>query len=398
MQSSELKSLLDQYIAGTLSEEDFKRLWETLKEKENEGIWLDAIEAAIVSNSQPVISNQSKAAEALENIKAKIYEQETRRRSLRARVVHLYENNKSAFRYAAAILVIISTSLFLQRSSETKKVQTETVVVSPSSDDVKPGGDKAVLTLADGTRIVLDNAGHGTIAKQGGMQVIKLANGQIQYKSLSSEAATAHHVSYNTMSTPRGGQYQLILPDGSRVWLNAESSITYPTAFSLKERKVNITGEVYFEVAKDKKKPFRVVAGDTEVEVLGTHFNVKAYPDDGPIKTSLLEGSVKINADVLKPGEAYVSGRIIPTNTEQDVAWKNGVFNFNNQRLSQVMLQLARWYDLEVVYPDSVPRKEYGGEIGRNLSLRQVLKGLEESGLRFEVVGKKVIVTTANTE
>jgi ferric-dicitrate binding protein FerR (iron transport regulator) len=258
--------------------------------------------------------------------------------------------------------------------------------------DVEPGGQKAVLTLSDGSTIVLDNAGNGQIAQQGQTQVIKLGNGEIQYKS-GNQKTGAREVVFNTMSTPRGGQYQLVLPDGSKVWLNSESSITYPVMFSHQERKVKITGEAYFEVAKDKTKPFRVETGDMKVEVLGTHFNVKAYADEGPTKTSLLEGSVKVDMQVLKPGQAFINGRIVPTNVEQDVAWKNGIFNFNNENLTQVMKQLARWYDLDIVYPDGVPQKEYGGEIGRNLKLNQVLKGLENSGVHFELNGKRVTVT-----
>jgi ferric-dicitrate binding protein FerR (iron transport regulator) len=195
------------------------------------------------------------------------------------------------------------------------------------------------------------------------------------------------------MSTPRGGQYQLSLPDGSKVWLNSESSITYPVVFAAQERKVKITGEAYFEVAKDKTKPFRVETNDMQVEVLGTHFNVKAYADEGPTKTSLLEGSVKIDKQILKPGQAFTNGRIVPTDVDQDVAWKNGIFNFNNQNLSQVMKELARWYDLEIAYPDGIPQKEYGGEIGRNLKLNQVLKGLGNSGVHFELNGRRVTVT-----
>ena len=203
-------------------------------------------------------------------------------------------------------------------------------------------------------------------------------------------------ISYNKMSTPRGGQYQLTLPDGSVIWLNAESSITYPTVFSGNERKVSITGEVYFEVVKDKSKPFKVIAGDQQIEVLGTHFNINAYKDEDHVKTSLLEGSVKVNQQILKPGEAFQNGKVNATNVAQDIAWKNGIFNFNNQSLAQVMRQLARWYNLEVVYPEGVPRKEYGGEMGRNLTLSQVLKGLENSGIYFELEGRKLLVKSKN--
>jgi ferric-dicitrate binding protein FerR (iron transport regulator) len=145
-------------------------------------------------------------------------------------------------------------------------------------------------------------------------------------------------------------------------------------------------------VAKDRSRPFRVLAEDTYIEVLGTHFNVNAYKDGGPVRTTLLEGSVKINNSLMKPGEAYADGKVFPTNVQQAVAWKNGVFNFNDQNLSQIMPQLARWYDVEVAFPDGIPEKQYGGEIGRDLNLLQVLKGLENSGIHFELQGRRLLV------
>lgn len=395
MSSSALKSLLEQYLTGTLSEEDFKRLWLTLKDRESEADWLSAIEEAIRIKTQTGLSDPHKAEEALAKIKARIYEEENRVQHS-PRIVRLYTDNKRIFAYAAAVIVvIISTVVYLQYYPD-NNIQSQTADIIQPQHDVEPGGEKAVLTLADGSTIVLDNATDGKIAQQGHMQVIKLPDGKIQYKAVNS--GDNEEVSFNTMSTPRGGQYQLILPDDSKVWLNAESSITYPTAFVGNERRVKIIGEVFFEVAKDKTKPFRVQTGDMEVEVLGTQFNIKAYPDEGPTKTSLLEGSVKIDRQVLKPGEAFMNGHIVPTDIDQDVAWKNGIFNFNNQNLAQVMMQLARWYDLELVYPAGIPQKEYGGEIGRNLKLGQVLKGLENSGVQFQLIGKRVVITPEPTK
>lgn len=395
MSSSGLKSLLEKYLTGTLSEEDFKRLWNTLKDKETEADWLSAIEEAIHTKTQTGLSDEGKAAEALAKIKAKIFEEENRVQHS-PRILRLYTNNKRIFAYAAAVLIVIISTVVYIQYSDVNNTQPQTAGIVKPQEDVEPGGERAVLTLSDGTTIVLDNATDGTIAQQGHMQVIKLPDGKIQYKAINS--ASNEEITFNTMSTPRGGQYQLILPDGSKVWLNAESSITYPTAFAGKERKVTIAGEVYFEVAKDKTKPFRVETGDAEIEVLGTHFNIKAYPGEGPSKTSLLEGSVKVSQQVLKPGQAFINGNIVPTDVDQDVAWKNGIFNFNNQNLSQVMMQLARWYDLELVYPAGIPQKEYGGEIGRNLKLAQVLKGLENSGVHFELIGKRVVITPETTK
>lgn len=393
MESAELKSLLGQYLTGTISDVDFRRLWETLNEPSNEQEWLIAIEEAISLAAPSGYANTQQAQITLQHIKEKIYEDAHQP----SRIYQLYSSNKRMVKYAAAAMVIVSATMLVKFSFNKTETANQTAVAVKPVHDVDPGGQKALLTLADGSTIVLDNANNGHIAQQGHVQVIKLDNGEIQYKAISDKEDDGV-MAFNTMSTPRGGQYQLILPDGSKVWLNSESSITYPVSFDggrsnvVRERRVQITGEAYFEVAKDKSKPFRVVTADMVVEVLGTHFNVKAYADDGPTKTSLLEGSVKIDKQILKPGEAFMDGKIVPTDVNQDVAWKNGIFNFNNQNLMQVMKQLARWYDLEVIYPDGVPQKEYGGEIGRNLKLNQVLRGLEYSGVHFELNGKRVMV------
>jgi ferric-dicitrate binding protein FerR (iron transport regulator) len=290
---------------------------------------------------------------------------------------------------AAAIIIIAAGAYLLSHHSRTDNPIVASIPQAPAH--IKPGTQKAILTLADGSTVTLDNAANGMIAQQGATQVLKLANGQIRYQA-GQKVDNQGKPAYNIMSTPNGGQYQLTLPDGTNVWLNAASSITYPCAFTGDERKVKITGEVYFEVAKDKSKPFLVTAGDQQIEVLGTHFNVNAYTDEDHIKTSLLEGAVRVNSVLLKPGQAFAHGKISPTNVEQDIAWKNGVFNFNNQSLAQVMRQLARWYDLEIVYPQGVPQKEYGGEIGKNLTLDQVLKGLENSGIHFTLNGRRLTV------
>ena len=314
---------------------------------------------------------------------------------------------------AAAIILFVSTVvwLFLVRTPKTDLATTgqKTII----KNDVAPGGNKAILTLADHSTIVLDEAANGTLAKQGKTTVIKSGEGQLVYDA---KVFTTDHspLTYNTLATPRGGQYQLVLPDGSKVWLNAASSIRYPTAFTGNERKVEITGEAYFEVAALKlgsgqKMPFKVVIapppsgkGRGEVEVLGTHFNINAYDDEPVIKTTLLEGSVKITKDaasaILKPGEqASLSSKpqTIPVQTadvEQVIAWKNGLFNFETYDIKTVMRQIARWYDLEVVY-ESIPKGTYSGELSRNSNLSNVFKILEVmGGVQFKIEGKKVIV------
>lgn len=266
--------------------------------------------------------------------------------------------------------------------------------------DIAPGGNKAALTLGDGSVITLDDAKIGELAQQGSARIVKLANGQLSYTVLN---AGSDEVFYNTMTTPRGGQYQLTLPDGTGVWLNASSSITYPSVFTDDQRKVTISGEAYFEVAPDKDKPFLVSVNETVVEVLGTHFNVNAYPEEGSIKTTLLEGAVKVisgdRLQRLSPGQqaqAYPKGElklIRNADIEQAVAWKNGLFYFNNTDLQTVMNQLARWYNVEVAYAGEIPKGEFSGKIGRSLTLSQVLKVLAQTRVKFSIEeGNRIVI------
>jgi transmembrane sensor len=305
---------------------------------------------------------------------------------------------------AAAILIVIGTVIFLSIDRQSKGSE-PVVVAKPTVNDVLPGGNKATLRLSDGQVINLDSAANGSLATQGNAKIVKQADGQIIY-TMEGKAAT--EVMYNTMSTPPGGQFRLKLPDGTDVWLNAASSITYPAAFTGKDRTVTITGEAYFEVAtlqlrSGQKMPFKVkINGSTEVEVLGTHFNVNAYADEPDIKTTLLEGSVKVSKDlasvILKPGEqTSVSQRSQPSQpiaveTDLVMAWKNGLFNFNKVSLQDVMKQIARWYDVEIVYQGEIKPKKFGGEIQRDLNLSEVLEGLKETGIHFRIEGKKLIV------
>jgi ferric-dicitrate binding protein FerR (iron transport regulator) len=230
--------------------------------------------------------------------------------------------------------------------------------------------------------------------------VVKQSNGQLAYNTQNEKPT---EVLYNTLTTPRGGQYQLVLPDGSKVWLNAASAISYPTAFTGSERKVEIKGEAYFEIAKNTAMPFIVKVNDAQVQVLGTHFNINAYSDEDAIKTTLLEGAVKVTKDaastLLKPGQQAILGRSsneirVQENTDLDavLAWKNGYFSFNQTDLATIMRQIARWYDVDIVYSDKVPERRFGGEIPRNTNAAEVLKMLEESKVHFRIEGRKVIV------
>lgn len=303
---------------------------------------------------------------------------------------------------AASLLIILSVGYFVLRPTHVSPSTNSIATINANKNDIMPGGQKALLTLSDGTQIVLDSASNGLLSKQGGTKVIKLANGQVEYTA--SNLGSIETL-YNTMSTPAGGQYQLTLPDGSKVWLNASSSIHYPTAFLEKERRVTITGEAYFEIAKDASKPFIVkIYNGAEVKVLGTHFNIKAYTDEDEIKTTLLEGSINISTglknNLLVPGnQAKIdkSGVLkVEANAdlEEAVSWKNGNFQFNSADVTSVLRQAARWYDIEIVYSGKPSTENrFTGKIPITVNLSRFLKWLEYSDVHFKLDGKKLIVS-----
>jgi transmembrane sensor len=315
-----------------------------------------------------------------------------------ARIVSMLSNKW--MRYAAVLLVFAGIGLFFVLQRNNSRNAHQQVAQENNVNDVAPGKNGAILTLMDGSQVVLDSLGNGWLTTQSGTKV-QLVNGQLVYEA---GAAPPVAVGYNTMSTPKGRQFQLVLPDGSKVWLNAASSIRYPIVFNGGERKVAITGEAYFEVAHDASKPFRVmVNNETEVEVLGTHFNINAYHNEESINTTLLEGAVRIRNNqqriVLSPGQqAQVSNQqdikvVDDVDVEKVMAWKNGVFNFDDASLQEVMRQLERWYDIEVVYEKGVPPLEFYGKMGKDLPLSAVLSGLEKSNVHFRLEeGRKLIV------
>ncbi|MGV3529773.1 MAG: FecR family protein [Flavisolibacter sp.] len=308
----------------------------------------------------------------------------------------------SAWKYAvaAAILVIVSMTVILL----TQKDVQAPIAQKPAADSVVnhivPGGDRATLTLADGRVVFLDSAAKGTLTEQGGISVINL-DGQLAYHP----EGQSTEVLYNTVTTPRGGQYQLVLADGSKVWLNAASSIRFPTSFPGAERTVELSGEGYFEVAHDAAKPFHVKVDEMDVEVLGTHFNINSYSDEPSVKTTLLEGRVKVASNekhvFLNPGQQAVvaSGNasqiIIKNDVDLDgvIAWKNGYFHFDGSTLEEVMRQIARWYQVDVAFERAVPNRKFGGDIARSANLSDVLKVLQESDIGFQLKGRKIIVT-----
>nr|WP_255496288.1 FecR family protein [Mucilaginibacter sp. FT3.2] len=304
---------------------------------------------------------------------------------------------------AAAVIafIFISTGAYycLHNSAKDPLITKNKIRVK---HDAEPGKNKAILTLDNGEKVVLDSARIGTLAKKGNISIKKAKDGQLIYTVEGNDNSSAGAVAYNTISTPRGGEYQVILPDGSKVWLNAASSLKFPTAFAANSRNVELTGEAYFEVAKNPSKSFTVNVNTLDVKVLGTHFNINAYSDEDAIKTTLLEGSVQLSSgnsvSLLKPDQQGIFARnkiqVIDVDAEKAIAWKKGIFEFNRCSIQDIMKQLSRWYDVEVVYTGKVSNDEFVGKIERSVKLSRVLHILELNHVHFKIEDKKIIVSS----
>lgn len=390
-----LSDLIHKYLNNRLTSAEHAELWRLLNEepdetalnKELQKLWQS------VKADAPLIA----AAEWDQKIQAAKQKLAAADQTAEQPSISLFKRYRWVA--AAAILLLLVSSVFLLMNRNEKNTTIAKNTQPQLQQDRLPGGDRAVLTLADGSSIVLDSAGNGMLAQQGTTQIIKKEDGQLLYNS-SDNATDA--IAYNLLQTPRGGQYKITLPDGSKVWLNAASSLKYPVVFNSKERKVEITGEAYFEIAKDAARPFKVQLNQMEVEVLGTQFNINGYTDEDDVRTTLLEGKVKINtageSNYLKPGQQAQlkpSGNIKivnDVNLEETVAWKDGNFQFENSDIKSVMRQLSRWYDIDVSYQGNISKHFIGG-ISRNVKLSQVLSMLQQTGeVRFIIEGKKIVV------
>ena len=303
---------------------------------------------------------------------------------------------------AAAAVLLISFSLIIYRSlfkNELKEKNTP-ATIQPATD-ILPGGNKAVLTLGNGSTIILDSTSGGTLGNDGGINIIKTGDGQVEYR-LNDNTQTTHAAIYNTISTPRGGQYQIVLADGTNVWLNASSSLRYPVEFNDSIREVEMTGEVYFEVAHNPSKPFRVKVNDNYINVLGTHFNVMAYDNEPSINTTLLEGAVKVenkkSSIRIFPGQqarADASGsvRVIKdADVDEAIAWKSGFFQFKSADIKSIMHQVERWYDADIHYQGEV-KLHFTGQVSRSVKVSELLRKLELTNeVHFKIEGRRITV------
>lgn len=377
MKLSEIQILIDKYLLGTATPE----------EKNAVEQWYENVDGAEGSFTENKLNNLK------EEMRDAIFSQLPVQTVIRPLFSYI--------RWVAAVLIAgLGAGLYYYNTTPPEQIDTAKII----PNDIPPGGNKATLTLSDGTTVILDDAAHGQVASQGNAVVRKSEDGMVTYNA--GKPADVNTLSYNAITTPRGGKYRIALADGTRVWLNAATSIRYPVAFSGGERRVELSGEAYFEVAKNPAMPFRVVSSSQVIEVLGTHFNINAYPEEGQTSSTLLEGSIKVvsaaQSATLKPGQqSVISATTIAdnpiqindhVNTEEVIAWKNDLFQFEYADIKTIMNQIGRWYDVDVVYEGKIPSDHYKGKVPRNARLSQALKILEESGINFKIEGKKIIV------
>lgn len=395
MPLSRLEYLFECYVNYKCSEEEERELMALINDSSNEVEVKRLLEKAIRNSGGEAKMNQDVSLPIVQRILE----------SDKAKVIPLTKDKfvlKPWIRIAAAaIFILVFSGIFYKIENKGSDQKTTARVVMPSkkAEAIVPGGNHARLILADGTAIVLDSVQNGKILQ--GSAGISKQNDMLVYNGKMA-VNPAMPVTYNTLSTPRGGQYMVVLPDGSKVWLNASSSLHFPTAFVGNSRQVSLTGEAYFEIAKNREKPFRVSVNGMQVEVLGTHFNINAYQDENSMRTSLLEGSVKITkgavSDMLKPGQQAVLRKddnnieIKAANMDEVMAWKNGIFQFSGANITTIMKEIGRWYDVDVVFDGPVPVRTFEGKISRDAELSEVLKILELSNVKFSVEGKKIIV------
>lgn len=375
MEESELKEILERYRAGESTPQDMAFL-----------------ESWYLSHNQasPYLMNDEERIQDVDSVWAIIQPQDA------------CSKNNLWYRLSAAAAILIFLSIggyfFVKHKNP---VQTNVIV----KNDARPGTNKATLTLADGKKLILGDAVSGQLANQAGVVINKAANGELIYtiRSVDSKAQLAKQ--FNELETARGEQYQVVLPDGSHVWLNAASSLKYPVAFSGGERVVELTGEAYFEVAHNKAMPFKVKTLRQQVEVLGTHFNVNAYNDEKITATTLLEGSVKVTSaadhrnTIIKPGQQSVIGggeiRVREVDTDEAMAWKNGYFLFNNENLGSIMRKISRWYNVDVLYQnDAAQSMVFSGTVSKYKNVSQVIRILElTNAVHFRIDNNRVIVS-----
>jgi ferric-dicitrate binding protein FerR (iron transport regulator) len=397
--------LLEKLAAGTATEAE-KQQWQQWLQSADEATYRQLMQEWANSRA---LSTADLAADAtvFNSITRELIARKALGTTMDAPLVRMRAARNRLRRYAvaaAALLALVTgTYLYYTITQHTR------AIVTAARADKAPGGNRAILTLADGSKVFLDSSTSGNLSNQAGVQVVQAAPGSLTYQPADTSKPTAVWAN-NTLETPRGGQFQLTLPDGTKVWLNSASRIRYPAVLTSDKRVVFLTGEAYFEVAADQSKPFTVYTGNQKVTVLGTHFNINCYDDEEAARTTLLEGSVAVSRirevapvaqhKILLPGEqsvvAYHNWDPITVNKPdlaEVTAWKEGEFRFHNTKITTIMRQIARWYDVEVEYQGPVPSSEFYGVIPRKEYVSQLLKALAlTKNVHFKTMGNKIIV------
>ncbi|HWZ04561.1 MAG TPA: FecR domain-containing protein [Mucilaginibacter sp.] len=399
MEKARLHRLLRQYLNNTINGADCSELLSYLKNTNPEEIE-DIIDEELFSLDEGPAFKGKRSDEVLNRIKTDARFSQNHEEVEVFQLKHKKIYQKSWLQIAAALLIFFSAGLATFRYYSSRKTSAQ-VVVDHSSSTIVPGGNKATLTMANGRVIVLNNAANGLLAKAGASKITKSNDGQIIYNA--PYHADSAPIEDNVLTTPKGGEYQVVLPDGTKVWLNSASSLSYPVAFTGNERHVKLTGEAYFEVAKNKEKPFYVSINNLQVKVLGTHFNISAYSDDDAVTATLLEGSVQVTKNksqsLLKPGEQavinYKSDNIMVSAADVDdaMAWKNGYFIFNDDNIEGIMKKVSRWYDVDISYKGNFDTQKFGGTFYRKKSITELLQHLEKiGGIHFTITGRRITV------
>jgi ferric-dicitrate binding protein FerR (iron transport regulator) len=393
MNEERFKTLFEQYLNDSIPSDELLELQEAIHDERYEALLDDLLKNAFKESAFADVNEEARQT-VFSAIKSRISHQEDAGQK--------NKGNKRLIPYrwlsgvAALVFVALGTGWFFVRNHHSRQKENTYAHI------IKPGVNKATLTLANGKKIVLTDDLHGQLASEAGVKISKTKQGEIIYTVAADGGSDERSLQYNTLTTKKSEQFQVILPDGSHVWLDAVSSLKYPLTFKGNERKVELTGQGYFEVSHNATMPFIVKTTKTEVQVLGTHFNISAYDDDQIDKTTLLEGSVRVRSNgvtaLLMPGDQAISDKrghltVTKIDVDQEIAWKNGLFDFRRAGIEEIMIKASRWYDINVKYEGKIPETKLIGKVSRNVDISGLLEILQFEGIKLRVEGKNVIVT-----
>ena len=397
--NSTISILFKKYYNKTASPQEIRELFDLLKSISDDELtelirkeWED-------QENEELIFSLEMSENILKNILSEVGDVKSQTEETVPRSLFKWPILYKSLSAAAAIIILLGIGLYF-RSSRTLNPgnQIPSVQINP---DALPGVNKGILILGNGQKIILDSLSNGLIAKTENFEVKKTENGQLVYHAFDKNYKNSLSGDINTLITSRGGEYRITLPDGSKVWLNATSSLKFPGVFKGNIREVELNGEAYFEIAKNSAMPFRVKSNGAQIKVIGTHFNVKSYGNEKLMKTTLVEGSIKIiagnSSHLLKPGQQAIltNGKMSVLDNvdiEEQLAWKNGLFLFKDASIKDVMEQAALWYDLKVTFEGKIPDKYLTGKVSRSVNASEFMKLLNYAGVKFEITGKNIII------